>query len=137
MIMTDEQHMALGEPAYKAAPREQRHLDERLMTAERLVDLAKRRGVRVQRDERGVVVVCADCQGQVMALVPAPHRGRKRIEEMTNAEMLQAAAERDTWGPSYAVDLGQLLADTVRHGVMHHDDVLSGAQEGASSERVA
>lgn len=132
MILTETEGMVTGELPYKAVPREQWSFDERLMTPDRLVDLAKRRGVRVQRDERGVIIACADCEGQIMALAPSAVRGRKRISEMTNAEMLAAAAERDAWGPTYAIDLGQLLADTVRHGVMRHDDALSGIEGGST-----
>lgn len=118
---------AVGERAYPAVPRQDRVFDERLMTPARLVELAQRRGVKLQRDERGIVICCAECEGQVTALDPAPYRGRKLISQMSLAEIATAHGELEAWGPSYALDLGQLLADTVRHGVMHHDDVLSGA----------
>jgi hypothetical protein len=130
MTDQDDPGTMLGERAYKALPRDEWEFNPHLMTPGRLVELAKRRGVRVQRDERGVVVVCADCEGQIMPLAPSPVRGRKRIADMSDAERREAAREVEAWGPTYTLDLGQLLADTVRHGVMVHDDALSGIQGG-------
>ena len=122
----DQDVMELGETAHKTAPREEWKFDQRLMTPDRLLELAKNRGVRVQRDERGVVVVCADCEGQVMPLAPAPVRGRRRAADMSPREKHRAQQDAEVWGPTFTIDLGQLLADTVRHGVNFHDDVLSG-----------
>lgn len=104
-----------------------------MMQPGRLLELAKRRGVRVQRDERGVVIVCAQCEGQIMALIPSDWRGRRRAAEMSDRERRDAQVESVVWGPTCVVDLGQLLADTVRHGVMIHDDALSGAGKVRSS----
>lgn len=127
----DTEHAAqLGERAYIAAPREEWQYHEGLMTPDRLLQLVARRRVRVQRDERGVVLVCADCEGQITPLAPSPVRGRRRAEDMTEAERAQIAAELQAWGPTWPLDLPQLLADTVRHGVMIHDDALSGAEQG-------
>lgn len=138
MDIDNEHVQELGERAYAAAPREEWEYAPGLMTPERLVELAKKRGVRVQRDERGVLVVCADCEGQIMNLAPSPLRGRKRAHSMSAKEQAAAAAEARIWGPTYTIDVGQLLADTVRHGVNIHDDVLSGSWkgEGNSDEHV-
>lgn len=129
--MTDnDEGTPLGERAYEAKPRAEWEFDERLMTPDRLIELARKRGVRVQRDERGVVVVCADCEGQITPLAPSPLRGRRRADQMSAKEQHRAQVEAEVWGPTFALDLGQLLADTVRHGVMQHNDALSALQEG-------
>lgn len=114
------------EPAYRHKPPGEWEMHPELLTPGRLLELAKKRGVRIQRDERGVVVVCAECEGQIVALDPSPLRGRTMAADMSRAERAAAQADLDAWGPSFALDLGQLLADTVRHGVNFHDDVLSG-----------
>lgn len=126
----NDEGTVLGERAYEAKPRAEWEFDERLMTPDRLIELARKRGVRVQRDERGVVVVCADCEGQITPLAPSPVRGRRRAYQMSVKEQHRAAVEAEVWGPTYALDLGQLLADTVRHGVMQHGDALSALREG-------
>ena len=129
----DDQGSLLGERAYRHKPPGEWEMHPELLTPGRLLELAKKRGVRVQRDERGVVVVCAECEGQVLALDPSPLRGRTVAVVMTEADraaVLAAQADLDVWGPSFVLDLGQLLADTVRHGVMRHDDALSGVLGG-------
>jgi hypothetical protein len=129
-LETNDAGMGLGEGAYRAAPRDQWQYDPRLMTPDRLLKLASQRPVRVQRDERGLVVVCGECEGQVMPLKPSPMRGRTRAQDMTPQERARAAAEFAVWGPACTLDLPQLLADTVRHGVMVHNDCLSGRDDG-------
>lgn len=121
---------AAPDQAYRGRPMGEWEFHPELMQPGRLLELAKKRGVRVQRDERGVVVVCAECEGQIMSLIASDWRGRRRAVDMSDAQRHEAQLESVVWGPTFAVDLGQLLADTVRHGVMIHDDALSGAGKG-------
>ena len=115
-----------GEGAFRAAPIEERRFDERLMTPARLFELGNV-PVRVQRDERGVIVACDVCEGQIVALAPSPRAGRRRVEAMTPQQQQTARLEAEIWGPVWSLDARQLLADIVRHQVMRHDVALSGA----------
>jgi hypothetical protein len=118
--------MTGGEMAARTAPPDSWVFNKKLMTPDRLVELGGGWPVRVQRDERGLIVVCVDCEGKVSDLAPSPRMGRRRAEQMTVEQLRTARLESQVWGPVWPIEPRQLLADVVRHRVMRHDLAVSG-----------
>lgn len=89
----------LGEGAFRGASPDQRSFNAKLLTPAQLLDTAGSWPVRVQVDERGTVLACRRCGGQ--------------IEPVINLQ-----------GKPYPLRLVQTLANTLRHMVMIHDYAL-------------
>lgn len=113
-----------GEVAYQAVPRAERVMDDRLMTAERLLQLAGMWPLRMQYDERGIVLVCLACEGKIIELMSHEAVLRYRV-------MIHEVDQRGPLAVGARLLVQELLEAVLRHRVMIHDLPLSGRSQSS------